>query len=62
VAAFSEVGGLAGAVQKAGAAAEHTWDIEAKAGRSRHVDKGMLRDERVLDPGVWGIKTILEAL
>jgi hypothetical protein len=26
------------------------------------VDTGMLRDERVPDPGVWGIKTILEAL
>jgi len=54
--------GFAGAVKKAAAAAEHTKDVEAKAGRSAYVDSAMLSREKVADPGAWGVKTILEAI
>ncbi|KAJ7083325.1 dihydroxyacetone kinase [Mycena belliarum] len=55
-------GGLAGAVKAATAAAEHTRDVDAKAGRSAYVDAEVLSREKVPDPGAWGVKTILEAL
>ncbi|KAJ7439972.1 dihydroxyacetone kinase [Mycena latifolia] len=55
-------GGLAAAVQAAAAAAEHTKDVDAKAGRSAYVDTAVLSREKVADPGAWGVKTILEAL
>ncbi|KAJ7634528.1 dihydroxyacetone kinase [Roridomyces roridus] len=54
--------GFAKAVKAAGEAAEHTQDVDAKAGRSAYVDAGVLRGEKVPDPGAWGVKTILEAL
>ncbi|KAJ6480947.1 dihydroxyacetone kinase [Mycena sanguinolenta] len=53
---------FAGAVKAAAAAAEHTKDVDAKAGRSAYVDTAVLRGEKVPDPGAWGVKTILEAL
>ncbi|KAJ6601042.1 dihydroxyacetone kinase [Mycena vulgaris] len=64
LAAFVEAypAGLAGAVQAAAAAAEHTKDVDAKAGRSAYVDTAVLSREKVADPGAWGVKTILEAL
>ncbi|KAF8215609.1 dihydroxyacetone kinase [Mycena galopus ATCC 62051] len=55
-------GGFAEAVKAAAAAAEHTKDVEAKAGRSAYVDTAVLSREKVPDPGAWGVKTILEAL
>ncbi|KAJ7206232.1 dihydroxyacetone kinase [Mycena haematopus] len=54
--------GFAGAVKAAAAAAEHTKDVDAKAGRSAYVDTAVLSREKVPDPGAWGVKTILEAL
>ncbi|KAJ7146489.1 Dak1 domain-containing protein [Mycena epipterygia] len=54
--------GFAAAVNAAAAAAEHTKDVDAKAGRSAYVDSEMLSREKVADPGAWGVKTILEAL
>ncbi|KAJ7360832.1 dihydroxyacetone kinase [Mycena albidolilacea] len=60
--AFSDAAAFDGAVKAAGAAAEHTKDVDAKAGRSAYVDKGVLSREKVPDPGAWGVKTILEAL
>jgi dihydroxyacetone kinase len=50
------------AVDAAAAAAEHTRDVEAKAGRSAYVESDLLKRERVPDPGAWGVKIILEAL
>ncbi|KAI0047127.1 dihydroxyacetone kinase 1 [Auriscalpium vulgare] len=50
------------AVQKAAQAAEHTRDVEARAGRSAYVEGNLLKRERVPDPGAWGIKVILEAV
>ncbi|RDB15774.1 Dihydroxyacetone kinase 1 [Hypsizygus marmoreus] len=52
---------LGAAVTAAAAAAEHTRDVAAKAGRSAYVEGERLRKERVPDPGAWGVKTILEA-
>ncbi|KAJ7508370.1 dihydroxyacetone kinase [Mycena galericulata] len=60
VAAYPE--GFASAVKAAAAAAEHTKDVDAKAGRSAYVDAAVLSREKVADPGAWGVKTILEAL
>ncbi|KAJ7760126.1 dihydroxyacetone kinase [Mycena maculata] len=54
--------GFAGAVKAAAAAAEHTKDVDAKAGRSAYVDTAVLSREKVADPGAWGVKTILEVL
>ncbi|KAJ7731224.1 dihydroxyacetone kinase [Mycena metata] len=54
--------GWASAVGAAAAAAEHTRDIDAKAGRSAYVDSAVLLKEKVPDPGAWGVKVILEAL
>lgn len=51
---------LKGAVEQAAAAALKTRDLEAKAGRSAYVEGDILRNERVPDPGAWGVKAILE--
>ncbi|KAG6883869.1 hypothetical protein C0992_007579, partial [Termitomyces sp. T32_za158] len=58
----SSGGDLRAAVQAAAAGAEHTRDVEAKAGRSAYVEGDRLRKEKIPDPGAWGIKTILESL
>ena len=50
------------AVQAAVAAAERTRDVEAKAGRSAYVEGERLKEQRVPDPGAWGVKTVLESL
>ncbi|EGN96653.1 hypothetical protein SERLA73DRAFT_111299 [Serpula lacrymans var. lacrymans S7.3] len=54
--------GAASAVRLAGSAAEHTRDVEAKAGRSAYVEGERLKAEHVPDPGAWGVKVVLEAL
>ena len=51
---------LKGAVEGAAAAALGTRDLEAKAGRSAYVEGDILKNERVPDPGAWGVKAILE--
>ncbi|EPT00901.1 hypothetical protein FOMPIDRAFT_1023465 [Fomitopsis schrenkii] len=51
---------LKGAVEQAAAAALKTRDLEAKAGRSAYVEGDILKNERVPDPGAWGVKAILE--
>ncbi|KAI0270926.1 Dak1 domain-containing protein [Russula aff. rugulosa BPL654] len=53
---------LRAAVTKAAVAAEATRDTEARVGRSAYVDAERLKQERVPDPGAWGVKVILEAL
>ncbi|KAI0657998.1 dihydroxyacetone kinase [Cubamyces menziesii] len=53
---------VATAATKAGEAALKTRDLEAKAGRSAYVEGDRLREERVPDPGAWGVKVILEGL
>ncbi|KAA1470321.1 dihydroxyacetone kinase 1 [Dentipellis sp. KUC8613] len=53
---------LGAAVAAAGKAAEHTRDVEAKAGRSAYVEGDRLKEERIPDPGAWGVKVIVEAL
>ncbi|KAK7056354.1 hypothetical protein VNI00_002908 [Paramarasmius palmivorus] len=53
---------LSRAVQAASAAADHTKDIEAKAGRSAYVEGDRLKEQKVPDPGAWGVKTVLENL
>jgi triose/dihydroxyacetone kinase / FAD-AMP lyase (cyclizing) len=50
------------AVRKAAEVAEATRDVEARIGRSAYVEGGLLRRERVPDPGAWGVKVLLEAL
>jgi triose/dihydroxyacetone kinase / FAD-AMP lyase (cyclizing) len=50
------------AVKKATGAAEATRDIEARVGRSAYVEAERLKQERIPDPGAWGVKVILEAL
>jgi triose/dihydroxyacetone kinase / FAD-AMP lyase (cyclizing) len=50
------------AVKRAAEAAEATRDIEARVGRSAYVEAGLLKRERVPDPGAWGVKVLLEAL
>jgi dihydroxyacetone kinase len=50
------------AVRRAADAAEHTKELEAKAGRSAYVEGDRLRDQAVPDPGAWGVKVILEAI
>ncbi|KAF7302413.1 Dihydroxyacetone kinase [Mycena chlorophos] len=64
LAAFVEAygSGFSAAVKAASDAAEHTKDVDAKAGRSAYVDSAMLKSERVTDPGAWGVKIILEAI
>ena len=43
-------------------AALKTRDLEAKAGRSAYVEGNRLKEERVPDPGAWGVKVLLESL
>jgi len=53
---------LGNAVRKAAEAAEATRDAEARVGRSAYLEEGLLKRERVPDPGAWGVKVLLEAL
>ncbi|KAI8974531.1 dihydroxyacetone kinase [Trametes punicea] len=53
---------FAEAARAAGDAAVKTRDLEAKAGRSAYVEGDRLKQERVPDPGAWGVKVILESL
>lgn len=46
----------------AAAAAEATRDAEARVGRSAYLEEGLLKQQRVPDPGAWGVKVLLEAL
>lgn len=55
-------GDFGGAVAAAGAAALATRDLTAKAGRSAYVEGDRLRQEKVPDPGAWGVKVIVEGL
>lgn len=54
--------GFGSAVKAVQDAAEKTKDIEAKAGRSAYVEGDWLKEQRVPDPGAWGVKVIIEAL
>ncbi|KIY64086.1 dihydroxyacetone kinase [Cylindrobasidium torrendii FP15055 ss-10] len=54
--------GWPAAVQNATKAAEYTKEVDAKAGRSAYVDSSLLQQEKVPDPGAWGVMTILQAL
>ena len=61
--AFSDCSSdLGNAVRQAAEAAEATRDVEARVGRSAYLEGGLLKQERVPDPGAWGVKVILEAL
>lgn len=53
---------FAAAVKAAGDAAQKTSELEAKAGRSAYVEGDRLKQEKVPDPGAWGVKAILEGL
>jgi len=55
-------GGFADAVRAAAAAAENTRNLDATAGRSAYVERERLKNERIPDPGAWGVKLILESL
>jgi len=50
------------AVTAAANATEATRNIDAKAGRSAYVQGDRLKEERIPDPGAWGVKVILENL
>jgi dihydroxyacetone kinase len=50
------------AVRRAAEAAEATRDVEARVGRSAYIEGGLLKRERVPDPGAWAVKVLLEAL
>jgi len=50
------------AVTAAASATEATRNIDAKAGRSAYVQGDRLKEERIPDPGAWGVKVILENL
>lgn len=54
--------GFQGAVKVVRDAAENTKNIEAKAGRSAYIEGDWLKEQRVPDPGAWGVKVIIEAL
>jgi dihydroxyacetone kinase len=54
--------GFEGAVRAVQDAAERTRDIDAKAGRSAYVEGDWLKEQKVPDPGAWGVKVIVEAL
>lgn len=54
-------GSFASSVKAAREAAEATRYLEAKAGRSAYVGES-LKDEKIADPGAWGVKIILESL
>jgi dihydroxyacetone kinase len=49
-------------VKAAAEAAEATKNIDAKAGRSAYVEGARLKEQKVADPGAWGVKVILETL
>lgn len=53
---------FASAVKAAAEAAEETRNLDAKAGRSAYVGSDFLKEEKVADPGAWGVKTILNNL
>ncbi|KAI9440685.1 dihydroxyacetone kinase 1 [Lactarius indigo] len=48
------------AVRKAADAADATRDAEARVGRSAYLEGGLLKRERVPDPGAWGVKVLLK--
>jgi dihydroxyacetone kinase len=50
------------AVNAAQEAAEATKDMDAKVGRSAYVQGDRLKDQKIPDPGAWGVKIILESL
>ncbi|KAL1747587.1 Dak1 domain-containing protein [Schizophyllum fasciatum] len=50
------------AVKSAAEAADKTKDLVAKAGRAAYVEGDRLKEEKIPDPGAWGVKTVLEAL
>jgi dihydroxyacetone kinase len=54
--------GFEGAIKAVQDAAERTRDIDAKAGRSAYVEGDWLKEQKVPDPGAWGVKVIVEAL
>ncbi|KAL0955239.1 hypothetical protein HGRIS_004138 [Hohenbuehelia grisea] len=56
------VGDFVKAVRAAAGAAEATRDLDATAGRSAYVERERLKNERVPDPGAWGVKAILDSL
>jgi dihydroxyacetone kinase len=56
------VNGFRVAVSAAGKAAEATKNIEAKAGRSAYVEGERLKEQKIADPGAWGVKVILESM
>ncbi|KAI0372718.1 dihydroxyacetone kinase [Pilatotrama ljubarskyi] len=60
--AKTEGADFADAAKAAGDAALKTRDLEAKAGRSAYVEGDRLKEERVPDPGAWGVKVILEGI
>ncbi|KAF4570084.1 Dihydroxyacetone kinase 2 [Pleurotus pulmonarius] len=60
--AKEEGGKLPEAIQAGSASAERTRELEAKAGRSAYVEGARLKDQKVPDPGAWGVKVILENL
>ena len=53
---------FAAAVKAAGEAAQKTSELVAKAGRSAYVEGDRLKQEKIPDPGAWGVKAILEGL
>lgn len=50
------------AVKSAVEAADATKDVEAKAGRSAYLEGERLKQQKVPDPGAWGVKIILSSL
>ncbi|EIN05986.1 dihydroxyacetone kinase [Punctularia strigosozonata HHB-11173 SS5] len=60
--AESQGADLGSAVASAGKAAQETANLSAKAGRSAYVEGDRLKEEKIPDPGAWGVKVILEAL
>ena len=50
------------AVKAAAEAADKTKDLAAKAGRAAYVEGDRLKEEKIPDPGAWGVKTVLEAI
>jgi dihydroxyacetone kinase len=56
------VNGFGAAVSAAAKAAEMTKTIDAKAGRSAYVEGERLKEQKVADPGAWGVKVVLESM
>jgi len=54
--------GLPAAVQASSKAAEATAHMEARAGRSAYVEGDSLKQQKVPDPGAWGVKVIFDNL